>query len=276
MKRFEEAAQIDEEPFDYKLLDEVYVTPYAQEACMPNAFSILLFRYFEIFDQKYGTEIARFVHINQMIGYSEEWYMEWRIWYDESGNLFRGAMNDTGWNVGAIGAEEFRLSVGNIDKLSEDEAVFQEEYKKFLDGVVRDDFLRDALRREDKLMLEALETMEDGYLAIIWNPELNDYMQFRKEHSDMIEAVCKNEDQWIIKLEEDIWQPYMAFYQQEKEMMGEDAYCKVLVGWGMDSYVSPGSVNPNWICKAVKLNKMLQLANEKLRNFQAGEKVGAA
>ena len=37
MKRFEEAAQIDEEPFDYKLLEEIYVTPYAQEACIPNA-----------------------------------------------------------------------------------------------------------------------------------------------------------------------------------------------------------------------------------------------
>lgn len=276
MKRFEEAAQIDEEPFDYKLLKEIYVTPYAQEACMPDAFSILLFRYFELFDRKYGTQITRFVHMDQMIGYSQELDMEWLIWYQESQNLFTGAMINTGWDVGAISAEEIRLSVGNIDELSKDETMFQKAYEKFLDDMVRDGFLKDVLLREDKLMLEAIELMEDGYLAIIWNSALNDYMQFRKEHSDMIEAVCKNEDQWIIKLEEDIWQPYMAFYQQKKEMMGEDAYCKVLVGWGMDSYISSGSIDPNWICKAVKLNKMLQLANEKLRNFQAGGKVGAA
>ena len=50
------------------------------------------------------------------------------------------------------------------------------------------------------------------------------------------------------------------------------AYCKIVLGAYMDSFVSFEAINPNWICTAVKLSKMLQLANEKLACFRAGQK----
>lgn len=43
--------------------------------------------------------------------------------------------------------------------------------------------------------MDAIGRLEEGYLVIVWNPELHTYMQFREEHPDVIEAACKGEDQ---------------------------------------------------------------------------------
>lgn len=272
MGRFEDAAQIDTEPFDSELLDEIYIRPYAQEVYMTDVFATLLFRYFEQFDRRYGTNISEYVNIDQMIGYCRETDMEYLIWYQEAAELLVGAMNNTGWCMGALNTEEVRGYLDDMEESMKDEDLFATEYQICLNDIFRDCFLKDALLKESKIMKGAVEEMDEGSLAIMWNKELNDYMQFREEHSDIIEAVCKDEDQWIVKLEEDIWEPYMAFYRQEKDTLDGMAYCKVLLGTYMDSYVSFEAINPNWICKAVKLSKMLQLANEKLECFRAGQK----
>lgn len=276
MGRFEEAAQIDTEPFDSGLLDEIYIRPYAQEVFMTDAFATLLFRYFELFDRKYGTDISSYVSIERIIGYRREEDMDYLLWYQGAADLLTGAMNNSGWYMGVIGTEEVRDYLDDTGELLKDEASFGKEYKKCLDDIFKDSFLKDALSRESKVMMEMIEEMEEGNLAIVWNPELNDYMKFRGEHPDIIEAVCKDEDRWIVKLEEDVWEPYMAFYRQEKDTMDGMAYCKVVLGYYMDSYVSFEAINPNWICKAVKLNKMLQLANEKLACFQIGRQTKKA
>lgn len=272
MGRFEDAAGIDTEPFDSELLEEVYVKPYAMEAIMPDAFAVLMFRYFELFDRRYGTNITEDIVIDQLIGYDRDEDTDKVIWYQESDKLLEGAIDNAGWEMGMLGTEDVVAFLENADKSYEDEDVFREEYKMYLDKVCKDSFLKDALLRESNTMLEAMQEMEDGVFLIIWNPELNAYMQFREKHPDIVEAVCKAEDQWIVKLEEDVWEPYMAFYRQKKEVMDGLAYCKVLIGCAYDSYVAFGTVNPNWICTAIKLNKMLQLANEKLACFKAGQK----
>lgn len=272
MEEFKEVARIDATPFDVEYLWEIYVRPYANEAYMIDVFAVLLFWYFKLFDQKYGTNIADYVEIEQIIGYSEETELDYMMWYRESGELFQGAMNSTGWCMGVVGTEDISGYLEDEEKSFEDENLFQQEYRKCLDNIFKDGFLKDALLREYKIMANATADMEDGILVIMWNPGLNDYMQYRKTNPDIIEAVCKDEDRLIVKLEEDIWEPYMAFFRQGKEMMDGMAYCKSLIGFSMDTYVDFGSVNPNWICTAVKLNKMLQLANEKLACFKAGQK----
>lgn len=271
MGRFEEAAQIDTEPFDSDLLDEIYIRPYAQEVYMTDAFATLLFRYFELFDRRYGTNVSGYVNIGQVIGYHRETDTEY-IWYREAAYLLAGAMNDTGWSMGALNTEEVKNYLNDTEESMNDEGLFTTEYQKCLDDIFDDCFLKDALLRESKIMKEAVEEMEEGNLAIVWNTELNDYMQFREKHPDIIKAVCEDEDQWIVKLEKDIWEPYMAFYRQEKDTLDGMAYCKIVLGAYMDSFVSFEAINPNWICTAVKLSKMLQLANEKLACFRAGQK----
>lgn len=276
MERFKEAEQIDTEPFDRDLLDEIYVRLYAQSVYMSDTFATLLFRYFELFDRKYGTDIASYVSFTQIIGYDEECDTEDMIWYQEAAELLTGAMNNTGWCMGAISTNEVKDFLEHTEESVNDEDFFRKKYQKCLDDICRDGFLKDVLLKESKIMMAMIEEMEEGDLAIVWNPELNDYMRYREKHPDIIEAVCKEEDQWIVKLEEDIWEPYMAFYSQEKDVMDGMAYCKVVLGYSMDCYVSFEAVNPNWICKAVKLSKMLHLANEKLACFQAGRKTKKA
>lgn len=275
MERFEEAAQIDTEPFDSDLLDEIYVRPYATEVYMTDVFAILLIRYFEAFDRKYGTDVSQYVSQVRLIGYDSDYDMNYMIWYNEASDLLAGAMDDTGWYMKTIGTNGLRDYFGSEEAL-EDEQLFQAEYEKCLNEELQDGFLKDALLNESRTMMEITKDMEEGNLVIVWNPELNDYMQFREEHPDVIEAVCKEEDQWIVKLEEDIWEPYMAFYQQDKKLLNGEAYCKVVLGCYVDAYVSFEAINPNWICKAVKLYKMLQLAKEKLACFQIGRKTTKA
>lgn len=272
MGRFEDAAGIDTEPFDSDRLEEIYVRPYAMEALMPDAFAVLMFRYFELFDRRYGTNIAGEITIDQLIGYDRDEETDEMIWYQESDKLLVGAIENAGWKLGLVGTEDVVQYMDSSEKSFEDVDLFRKEYKICLDDIFMDGFLKDALLRESETMMEAMQEMEDGDFLIIWNPELNDYMQFREKYPDIVEAVCKAEDQWIVKLEEDVWEPYMAFYRQKKEVMDGLAYCKVLIGCSYDSYVAFGTVNPNWICTAVKLNKMLQLANEKLACFKAGQK----
>ena len=60
----------------------------------------------------------------------------------------------------------------------------------------------------------------------------------------------------------------MAFYQCKRKEIHGKSYCSVILGCDGDSYVSFEAVNPNWICTAVKLYKMLQLANEKIERFR--------
>lgn len=272
MGRFEDAAGIDTEPFDSDRLEEIYVRPYAMEALMPDAFAVLMFRYFELFDRRYGTNIAGEITIDQLIGYDSDEETDEMIWYQESDKLLVGAIENAGWKLGLVGTEDVVQYMDSSEKSFEDVDLFRKEYKICLDDIFMDGFLKDALLRESETMMEAMQEMEDGDFLIIWNPELNDYMQFREKYPDIVEAVCKAEDQWIVKLEEDVWEPYMAFYRQKKEVMDGLAYCKVLIGCSYDSYVAFGTVNPNWICTAVKLYKMLQLANEKLECFKAGQK----
>lgn len=272
MGRFEDAAQIDTEPFDSELLDEIYIRPYAQEVFMTDVFATLLFRYFELFDRRYGTNISKYVNMYQIIGYRRETDIDEQIWYQEAADLLTGAMNNTGWCMGGLNTEEVICYLNDTEEAMKNEDLFTTEYQMCLDNIFNDCFLKDALFRESKIMKEAIEEMEEGNLVIVWNEELNGYMQFREKNPDIIEAVCKDEDQWIVKLEEDIWEPFMAFYRQEKDVMDKKAYCKIVLGYYMDSYVSFEAVNPNWICKAVKLSKMLQLANEKLACYKAGQK----
>lgn len=271
-ERFKEAEQIDTEPFDPDVLQEIYVRPYATDVYMTDPFTLLLFHYFELFDRKYGTSITERVSIGRVIGNSE--YYD--LWYQEAAYLLEDAMYDSGWCMDAVSTEYLREHLEEAKKSEESDNWFQEGYRNCLDTVLYDCFLKDALLAESETMESMMEGLDEGHLVIVWNPELDAYMRFREEHPDMIEAVCKDEDQWIVKLEEDIWEPYMAFYQCERKKIHGKSYCSVVLGYDGYSCVSFEAINPNWICKAVKLYKMLQLANEKLACFQIGRKKKSA
>lgn len=71
MERFEDIVQIHTEPFDTDVLEEIYIRPYATDAYMTDPFAILVFHYFKLFDQRYGTHIAESINIEQVIGNSD-------------------------------------------------------------------------------------------------------------------------------------------------------------------------------------------------------------
>ncbi len=264
MERFEDIVQIDTEPFDTDVLEEIYVRPYATEVYMTDCFALLMFHYFQIFDKRYGTHIAGGLEIGRTIGYNDDL----DFWYLEAASLLENAMYDCGWCVEPVSTEFLKEYLADEDRAWKDEDYFQQGYRRCLDTVLDDCFLKDVLLAEWETAMDAIGRLEEGYLVIVWNPELHTYMQFREEHSDVIEAACKGEDQWIIKLEEDIWEPYMAFYECKKREISGKSYCSVELGCDGYSFVSFEAINPNRICRAVKLYKMLQLANEKIERFR--------
>ena len=264
MERFEDIVQIHTEPFDTDVLEEIYIRPYATDAYMTDPFAILVFHYFKLFDQRYGTHIAESINIEQVIGNSD--FCD--LWCRDAADLLGGAMYDCGWYMEPVSTELLKEYLVDEDRAWKDEDYFQQGYRRCLDIVLDDCFLKDVLLAEWETAMDAIGRLEEGYLVIVWNPELHAYMQFREEHPDVIEAACKGEDQWIIELEEDIWEPYMAFYECNKREINGKSCCSVELGCDGYSYVSFEAINPNWICKAVKLYKMLQLANEKIERFR--------
>ena len=55
---YDEIAAIDTEPFDENTLERVYCNEYSQTAYLDDLYASIVFRYFQKFDEKYGTGIA--------------------------------------------------------------------------------------------------------------------------------------------------------------------------------------------------------------------------
>lgn len=267
MDRFEDIVAMDEEPFDIDLLEEIYVPNYSQSICMSNIHTFLFCRYFELFDKRYKTNIASMVNFSRIIGYDEEESEQdyGMVWYEEAPYIMERAMDETGWIQIGINIEEFKDFISeDIESICCDEKRFLDIFRGFLEEHFNHGFLMDAFLENVNEMREIIGYMEEGDLLIIWNPQLNDYMRFKEKYPEIVAAACKKEDEWIMRLEQDIWEPYQAFYLCRKSTCDKTDYCVVSLGCDGYNYVSFEAINPNWICRAVKLHRMLLFANEKI------------
>lgn len=273
---YDEIAAIDTEPFDGDTLDQVYCNAYSQTAYLNDLYASIVFRYFQKFDETYGTGITTGVDFPPLLlgagGNDDVLY-----WVENANILLSDALSECGWFECWIYINDMEFDFPGFDTVSEDSRkLFHEAYMEYLDKLLEDSFLKTAFIQEEDQMISAKECLEEGDLGIIWNPQLSEYLRYREKNEDIVKLVCPDEDSHIMELEREVWEPYYYFYAGERNRCGDSDYYVVILGF--DGYNSADfyCINPNWINKAAKLKFMLDLAQKKLAHYQRQEKIEQA
>lgn len=280
--RYEDVKEMEEIPFDEDVLGELCSPAYASPM-LPDVYAVLILRYYRKYDEQYGTNLTDGVEIPQLIPEREDKYGDDIFWYEEIPDVMEKAMAASGWDVVWINTtvEELQEAVVDMNDIEAQKDNFHYAYTNYLDELFTDGFVKSCFMQEEETAMETTEYLEDGHLGIMWNEKLQKYMRYRTEKKDVVAVLCPEEDRCIEMLSEDIWEPYMVAHVQDmveyggKEYSGWK-YCRIVLGCDGYNYYWFESINPNWICSAIKLSRMLDLALEKLESYEKGKEKEAA
>lgn len=267
--KFEDIRDMDEEPFDTDVLESVYYSDYSDSPFMPNLFANLIFFYFYKFDERYGTRLSRNIDVMQILSFREE-DEDTLLWYEEAPALMSDALLESGWSDVWLGVNDESLTDGIEHNQGSKKAVtqFHEKYTSYIEEYFEDDFVKACYLQEEKVAFDATFGLEEGYLGFMWNEKLDRYEKFQEENRELISILCPEEDQYISRLKKAVWKPYIDSYIQDTGNCQGIKYIKILIGCDGGTYNFFDSINPNWICRAVKLGKMLDIALDKIEDFQ--------
>ncbi|HBA51135.1 MAG TPA: hypothetical protein DCZ91_25715 [Lachnospiraceae bacterium] len=280
--RYEDVKEMEEIPFDEDVLGELCSPAYASPM-LPDVYAVLILRYYRKYDEQYGTDLTAKAKIPQLIPGRNDEYGEDTAWLEEMPDVMEKAMLASGWDVVWISteSEELREAIEGMEDAEAAKKNFHYAYTKYLNELLADGFAKSCFMKEEETAMEATGYLEDGQLGIMWNEKLQRYMRYRTEKKDMVAALCPEEDRYIEMLNEDVWEPYMITYVQDAvEYGGEEyrgrKYCRIALGSDGYNYCWYDSINPNWICSAIKLGRMLDLALERLERYEKGKEKEAA
>lgn len=272
--RFEEVAEMDDEPFDGDVLEEL-CSPGLGPSMIPDVYAVLILHYFRKYDEMYGTHLTDRVKIPQMVLGYDTGYEEEMIWFEEIQDIMEVAIYASGWNVAWISTEMNGLMESLEGEKDEEETRrnFHDAYIDCLNQNFHDGFVKSCFMMEEENVLEAARYLESGEIGIMWNEDLDRYMRRRAAERDVVDVVCPDEDRYIARLSKEVWEPYMITYMQDEvEYTGREyagrKYCRIALGTDGYNYCWYDSVNPNWIFRAMKLSRMLGLALEKLDEYE--------
>nr|WP_289766809.1 hypothetical protein [uncultured Acetatifactor sp.] len=275
--RFEEVREMEESPMDEDVLEELCF-PYSAASMISDVYAVLILRYYQKYDERYGTHLTRGMEIPQIVPGRDTGYEEESIWLEEIPGVMDRAIYSSGWNIAWISTETEGLQEALEGQKNEDEEKkdFHHAYGSCMEEIFLDGFEKSCFLREEENAMDAAKCLEDGQMGIMWNEQLDAYMRCRAAKRDVIAVVCPEEDKCIARLSEEIWEPYMITYMQDVvtyeggEYDGR-RYCRIVLGFDGYNYCWYDSINPNWICRAVKLNRMLDLALEKIERYEVCE-----
>lgn len=267
--KYDDVRGMEEEPFDADVLERVYCSDYDGSPTMPNLYATLIFYYFLKFDERYGTRLSRDIDIMQILSFKEE-DEDMILWYEDAPLLMNAALLESGWSDIWLctNIDDVTDDIGRDPDSEKTKKRFHEKYTSYIEKKYRDGFVKTCYLQEESVVLDAVFGLEEGYLGIMWNEKLDRYEKFQKENRELISVLCPEEDRYISRLKEDVWKPYINAYVQETDNCLGTKYIKILIGCDGYTYNFFDSINPNWICRAVKLGKMLDIALEKIEDFQ--------
>ena len=187
------------------------------------------------------------------------------------------ALSECGWIKCCISINDMGFDFPGDDTVSEDsQKLFHDAYVEYLDELFEDCFLKTAFVQEEEHMLYAREYFAEGDIGIIWNPQLSEYLRYREKNEDIVKHVCPDEDSFIMKLDQEVWEPYYFYIVQERNRCGDWDYCVIILGFDGYNSAELYCINPNWINRDVKLKFMLDSAQKKLVHYQRQEKIDQA
>lgn len=280
--RFDEISGMDEDPIDEDILEGLCPLQ-GGILTIPDVHAMLILHYFRKYDERYGTRLTEGMEMPQLILGQDDIYEDEVVWHEEIENIMDEAIYSSGWSAAWISTETEGLEEAFEGGKGDEEIKrdFHEAYINFLDDAFREGFAKSCFMMEEDNVREAVGGLETGMVGIMWNEKLERYMSRRAAERDVVDAVCPEEDRCIDILGRKVWDPYMDAYMQDMaEYAGEEyagrKYCRVMLGSDGYNWCWFDSVNPNWICRAIKLSRMLDLALEKLEIYEKRKEEGAA
>lgn len=263
--KLEEILKIDTEPFDEDILEDVYYRAYGDSTMMPDSFAALIFRYCRKFDEQYGTSLVADMVIERVLP-EDAYDCDKLLWKENMDGVIFGAMMEGGWYMEWIGTyiEDLRIL---IEETGESEKEFPEAFKKFLDDIYEDCFVKSCLL-EEKETIQEVCWLEDSMVGILWNSSLERYNQYRKGNEKVIATICPEEDKGIAILQDLVWEPYVMWHTQKTGVCKGKKYGLVILGCDGYNYCDTTDINPNWIFRIIKLGWLLKLAWEKIDCYE--------
>lgn len=283
--KLEAILAMDEEPFDTDVFEEVYYPAYTNSPGLPDTYAMLIFHYYSKFDQKYGTRLMDGIEIKRILPDVDEDMEEDMLWCNHAEDILEEAARISGWNIDFLELNEcnlqYMLENADYQRHAENEKeVFRAIFSEFLFLEYESDFLRSCYASIVDDVSDAINSMEYAVICVMSNEKLDRYMQYRKEHQSVVEAACPEEDRCIYNLLDKIEYPFQVFFSSnihecEEENRGR-RFISTLLGDDGDNYCLEGCVNPNWICSAIKVGMMLDLALEKITVYENLQKSRAS
>lgn len=272
--KFEAILAMDEEPFDTDVFEEVYYPAYTNSPGLPDTYAMLIFHYYSKFDQKYGTKLMDGIEIKRILPDVDEDMEEDMLWRDHASDILEEAASISGWSLDFLELNEcdlqYMLEDAGYQRCAENEKeVFRTVFTEFLFLEYESDFLRSCYASIMDEVSDAINSMDYAVICVMSNEKLDRYMRYRKEHQSVVAAVCPEEDRCIYNLLDKIEYPFQVFFTskihecEEEENRGR-RFISTLLGNDGYNYCLEGCVNPNWICSAIKMGMMLDLAFEKI------------
>ena len=268
---------MEEASFDTDVLESVYFAGCGCSPSMPDLYATLIFHYFYKFDERYGTRLAGGIDVVRILSFKES-DDSMLLWYEDAPSLMDAALSEGGWSGVWFGITDGDLTDGIEDDRGSKRAKmqFHENYRSCIERCFEDGFVRACYLQEEEVAFDAAFGLDEGYLGIMWNEKLDRYEKLQKEDRALISVLCPEEDRYITRLKEDVWRPYIDSYIQDTDHCQGTKYIKILIGCDSYNYNLFDSIDPNWICRAVKLGKMLDIALEKIEDFQRRHKERAS
>lgn len=267
MRDLEEILNINAEPFDDEVLDNIYYAGYAgQSTNMLDSMAVLIFQYYRKFDDWYGTSLFEESTIEQI--FPEAMYdNEAFIWRENIGGVIYEALKETGWNMHWIGSyiEELRDALAEYAESEED---FHKAFENFLDSMYEDGFIKSCLQKEESEIRESSSYLEESEMCLLWNDNFDRYSEYKKKNKNLVYAICPKEEQGISALQEEVWKPYVMWYTQKTGVCQKKKYSLIILGTDGYNFCDSSDINPNWIFKIIKLGWLLESAFEKIDCYE--------
>lgn len=273
----EDILKIDTCPFDDTVLDECLGSNYSGSSSLRAGLCNLILRYLNLFWEKYQPELVKTYDPQRLVGAYDAAQEDYCFWAEEASDVMHTAVSVNGWKCICLShdsgdIELYSDSGSNGDAETEQ---FHKAYMEFLDECGVEGFARKFYENEEELMKEAVCYTDSATLGILLNEKLTAYNALKKQNLDLIQAVCKEEDLHISRLEHDIWMPFWVCFAEEKKECDGEEYGVFLLGCDGYNYYGFDNFDPNWVCKTFVMDQLLDIALKKLEAYTAAKKMVA-
>lgn len=229
---------------------------------------LLLWRYWEKFDERYHTSLACSSLSNLILSRTEkEWvfqeecldlYVEYEYFCSD---LFSNAAFIAGFDVFSIMISEdiFPVEIWMEEKKARKRALSELLHTRGFPDSWLPLFWKNLSKIE-----RSYGSMEDGEIIIMQNRSIGAYKKFRREHEEMVHNYFAEEEQAIEDVLDDLMYPLTYTNVHDNGYLGDNYYIYFDTGCDGYNHLSFSMLSMQWVISCVVLGKLLRDFRDKV------------